>query len=283
MGKHYIPQQYLRAFATPDKPTHVWMFDKQRGEWSHAATKKVAQQHDYFSAELEKRLAEEIEAPGHAALRELRGGGAPSAGEREALANYIAVMLMRVPRNRRKGRELVPEALRAVVTEARQVIVDAEGMIGAERAKQLLADVDRAEAKYSAEAPSEVVAKIESPWPTDEMVGAIGRMVWRFSSAAPGASRFITSDNPACYFESYGIGSPAAELTFPIAPDLTLLGSHRGPEASTFLLRLTPELTKEVNRRIAAGAERFIFAPHRAKWIETLAMRPAPHLSRIAW
>jgi hypothetical protein len=259
------------------------MFDKKRGEWSHAAIKKVAQQDDYFSPELEKRLADEIETPGHAALGMLRGGRAPSATQREALVNYIAVMLMRVPRKRRKGRELVPAALRAVVTEARELISGAEARIGTERMRKLLADLERAEAKYSAEAPQEVIAKILSPWPTEEMVDAVRRMVWRFSLAAPRASRFFTSDNPACYFESYGVGSPEAELTFPISPDLALLGSHRGLSGSTKVLTLTPELTKEVNRRMAAAAERFIFSSHRAKWIETLATRRDPFLSRITW
>jgi hypothetical protein len=45
----------------------------------------------------------------------------------------------------------------------------------------------------------------------------------------------------------------------------------------------TRDIAKEINRRVASGAERFVFSSVRARWIETLATRRNPFLSRIRW
>jgi hypothetical protein len=100
MGKHYVPQKYLAGFATANNPSQVWMYDKQERKWARAAISRVAQERDYFDPETESQLAISVEAPVHKMLAKLRRLEAISAEEREALALYAAVMLMRVPRRR---------------------------------------------------------------------------------------------------------------------------------------------------------------------------------------
>ena len=282
MGKHYVPQEYLRGFASPGERTHVWMFDAQTSLWSHAAIKQVAQEGDYYPPEVESRLAHEVETPGHEALSVLRTGGQLSASQREALGYYVAVMVVRGPKKRRLGRELAPRALRSTIDELKDAVRQTQEKHDSPRVRELLADAERLEQKFRAALPTSVTELIQSPWPTSEVIAAVQGMIWRIVRV-PNSAFLITSDSPAFFFEEYGLGTALAELAFPIDAKLALLGSHQGDRGGTFYLPGKPAVVKEVNRRIAAGAERFVFAPKKERWIETLALRRHPHLSRIGW
>lgn len=283
MGKHFVPRKYLAGFATPTEPEQIWMYDKRERSWACAAIGKVAQQRDYFDPETETELAESVERPAHRVLDAVRVGRPISSDERDALALYAAVMLMRVPRRRRKAGELVEPTLRQVIdrlrNEMRAEVSSAEDEV---RLQGHLEVLGRIEQQYAIEPPPEVVAKIRSPWPTDRVLAAVRDMAWRLVSTS-GPSYFLTSDNPAYFFEAYGVGSPEAELAFPLSSNLMLLGNWQGPKRSTTTLGGTQAMVKEVNRRVASGAERFIFYHQRARWIETLAHRRDPYLSRILW
>jgi hypothetical protein len=282
MGKHYVPQEYLRGFATPDDPDQIWMFDKATKQWSRAAIDKVAQQRDYFTPEVEARLTAEVENPANVALKKLRGDKALSDSDRQALAVYIAVMIKRVPGRRRKASELIPGVLEATVAELRKDIAEAIPEDDPRRA-HLFEEIDRAERKLRDNTPPDVLRQISDPWISRGMLAAIDRMVWRFVPRHGSASQFITSDNPAYYFEAYGVGTEHAELAFPISSELALIGNHQGTAGSTIVVRVPKDWIKEVNRRVACGAERFVFSAKRAGWIETLALRRDPYLSRIVW
>jgi hypothetical protein len=282
MGKHYVPQEYLRGFATSDDPDQIWMFDKVTARWSRAAIDKVAQERDYFTPEVEARLTAEVESPANIALKKLRRDNALSDADRRALAVYIAVMIKRVPGRRRKASALIPGALESTVAELRRDVTEAIPEDDPRRI-HLFEEIDRAERNLRENTPPEVLRQITDPWISREMLAAIDRMVWRFVLRPGSASRFITSDNPAYYFEAYGVGTEHAELTFSISSKLALIGNHQGTARSTMLVRVPKEWIKEINRRVASGAERFVFSAHRASWIETLALRRDPYLSRIVW
>jgi hypothetical protein len=283
VGKHYVTQEYLRGFAVHGDANSVWMFDKVHRRWSCAAIDKVAQERDYFSPEVESQLADQVESPGHRVLKRLRAPQHLEAGDRDALALYIAVMMKRVPRARRKAYELLPSVLEATVANLRGELDGALASTAPDRLATLLADLDRAVEKAREEPPPGVVEQIRTPTVSKQMFEAIERMVWRMVVRPLNTSPFITSDNPAFYFESYGVGTPNAELTFPISPALALLGSHQGVARSTVVMTTTRDIAKEINRRVASGAERFVFSSVRARWIETLATRRNPFLSRIRW
>jgi hypothetical protein len=287
VGKHYVPQKYLRGFASPADTTRVWMYDKKVDSWSYAAISKVAQQADYFDPETESELAQTIEAPAHQILDKVRRREALSNAERDSLAAYIAVMLMRVPRRRRKAIELVEPTVREVISETReQMRSEIESPDDELRFQEQLKNLERLERKFIEEPPPALTERIRSPWPSDLIFGGVRDMAWRFVATA-GPSYFLTSDNPAYFFEGLGIGTPDAELTFPLSSDLALIGSWQGPKRSlASVIGKKPAihgLVKEVNRRVATGAERFIFYRNPAAWVETLAQRPDPFLSRIIW
>ena len=95
--------------------------------------------------------------------------------------------------------------------------------------------------------------------------------------------RFVTSDNPAFFFEGLGLGSPDSELTFPLSPELALLADWQGTPFSTSVFGAKPGLVREVNRRVVSGAERFIFSHAPQPWLPKVAGKGNPYLSRIQW
>jgi hypothetical protein len=282
MGKHYVPQEYLRGFSTDQKRTAVWMFDKVTRRWSNPAISKIAQERDYFEPEIESRLNTLVEIPGNGALSELRRGNMLDAEAVSALLNYIAVMMMRVPGKRRYALSLVPgvidDVVEEVARELRALAPDAPHPL----VDSLLAEVDRFSEKLRAEMPAQMRQQIDNPWPSERVVKGIHSMCWRLVTV-PADTPLITSDNPAFYFSAYGIGSPESELTFPINPSLALLGSRRGQAGQVFLVRGKRSIAKEINRRIAVGAERFIFCDRRLPWVPVIATKTQPDLNRIVW
>ena len=89
-----------------------------------------------------------------------------------------------------------------------------------------LAEIESAERKFAVDPPSEVVERIRSPWPSRRYVELLYAMTWRVICS--NSEKFITSDNPAYFFEAYGIGSPESEVCCPLAPDVGLHMSRQG-------------------------------------------------------
>jgi len=286
MGHHYVPQKYLKAFEDPNAPACVWQFDKQAGKFSTAALaiKQIAQERSYYDEAVEVKLNELVECPANPVLDKLRSGSFElSKNERASLSVYMATMIKRVPKNRRRGFEAAPQALANVAAELRDQIRELAqvGQLAAEKAEKHLAETDAVESKFAASPPLEIIEQIENPWPSEAMVQLIFAMHWRFV-AATGRDYFLTCDNPAYFFSCYGLGTDNSELTFPVSPVLALFGSWT-PIRSSDCVVTCNRFVKEANRRLASGATRFVFSRARADWIETIAMKNDPYLSRINW
>ena len=282
MGKHYVPQEYLRGFSADASQTIVWMFDKQSRKWKDAAIRRVAQQPGYFTEEVEARLNEMVEGPGHQALRALRSGQMLDNRMGGDLLSYIAVMMMRVPKKRRQALSFVPGTIDRVVSRTKDELIGLRSAETELRVAELLAEVDRIEERVREEIPEEIMDQIVSPWPSTKVLEGVHSMCWRLVTV-PASSPLITSDSPAFYFSAYGIGSAESELTFPISPQLALLGSRQGPPGEVIVRSEKRPIAKEITRRIAVGAERFIFAARPYSWVEKIALRSEPDLNRIAW
>lgn len=282
MGKHYVPQEYLRAFSVPALPQHVWMFDKRSGRWTQPAIKRAAQERDYFAPHIETELAHTIEAPGHAALQVLRDGGRITPPARDALALYVAVMVMRVPRKRRKAREMIPGALSESIGNSRSEFEDLRSDENSTRIDELLQELERVERSYTERLPPTVTELVESPWPSAKVLTAVRQLTWRIIEA-PDNQYFVTSDNPAHFFDDLGLGTDRAELSVPLSRRFALHGSWQGDRGGTWKARGTQELVAELNRRQCFGAERFIFSHRRAPWVRTQLSRVHLGFKGIDW
>jgi hypothetical protein len=281
MGKHWVPQELLRGFSPPDRPGHVWMFDRQTGQWSCPVISKAAQQKDYYSPEAETWITTVIEGPGHRALNRIRAGEELSADERAALALYMAAMHGRVPKTHQRQLENAPELLDETVGRLRADLIEVFAESDPVLLDRQLAELERVRTEYHRELPTDLVQDIRTPRPSIEQVTILASMTWRVLTAPPGMF-FVTSDDPLFFFPSYGIGNPESETTFPVSSTVAIVGSHQGPEGAT--IAITPRATLvRVTRRTISAADRFIYSPRRANWIETVAEKRRPRLSRIAW
>ena len=284
MGHHYVPREYLRGFEDPRNPGKIWMYDKHSHRFAHASIISVVQEAGYYSEDTEGQLSALVEGPAHKVLKRLRQGDSINNNERMKLALYIATMLMRGPRRRRKAFEMLPCVLEDVLNRATIIITQWAQTSAADPELKLrrFSELDRETEKLRAQPPVDVVKKIQAPWPNDQVLACVATMTWRIASAGD-AGFFLTSDNPAAFFEAYGLGRPESELTFPLASDLALLGSWQGAAHETIFVKAKRSLVKEVNRRIAIAAERFVFYRACEDWVAKLAEKRSPHLNRIRW
>jgi hypothetical protein len=286
MGYHYVPQEYLKGFADPSNPDRLWQFDKKVQIYSKAALPidQIAQSRDFYDAKTEDELNRLVEVPGNRVLRKLRSGDFKiTTKEKAALAFYIATMIKRVPRHREKAAEAAPQALKEVTAELRQIIQSYAnaGQISDETAARRIAEANAIERRFAAQTPATVQTKLNCPWPTDEMLGFIYRMSWRFV-VADGDEEFITTDNPGYFFESDGLGTDLAEMTFPVSKDLAIFGSWthitRGDRVSG-----RTQFVKEANRRLVSVSTRFVYSRLKFNWIPKVAVKEKVYIRRIRW
>jgi hypothetical protein len=288
MGFHYNPRKLLEGFCHPDTPGIIWQYDKKTGKVSNPAIGKAAREQGYYSREVEDLLAKQIEHPAHRAVERLRGGEQIDERGRAHLAVYIPTMLKRGPKYRRDGLALMPAVLNDTVMNLKAAIEVLGKAQGVEQAliDAKLADADVAKEKLSKQPPPEVIEQLRIPWPQPEMVQAIHSMTWRFIKTA-GPSYFLTSDNPAHLIESVGYASPVAELVFPISSWLALHACYQPPGPDGLIVdgerENVREIVREINRRVASGAVRFIFYHERAAWLASVGLNYEINFKRINW
>jgi hypothetical protein len=259
------------------------MFDKETGTVRHLPIKQVAQAPGFYADDVEVSLNEEVEKPGNDVIDKIRRGDALDEMDRRQLSYYIGTMIRRVPRARMNAEKLIPQALADVTRETKDWFKEAAraGHIDEKTLTARLAEADAVEAKFQKHPPEEVRKSIETPWPFESMLVAVYSMHWRLLRAA-GPSSFLTSDNPASFFERFGLGHAECELILPLCSDLLLHCSWQGGGVAS-IVTTKEGLVKEFNRRTALSARRFVFYHKEAHWVLSAAKNKPEQLSRINW
>jgi len=282
MGKHYVPQAYLRNFQIPDQPNFIWLYDKQGSEPRIACIAKVAQSPDYYSPDIEIALARDVEIPGNHAIERLLHKELLSPSERADLSYYIGTMLMRGPRRRRRVHEMYPQVLAGTTSGIRAEIAKMAATTDSAWVAGRLAEVDIVEERFAADPPPAVADQIRQPWPYRRMVTAINYMAWRILESS-GSQYFITSDNPVFFSTGYGLARPESELCFPLSTTQALHGCWQGKPCSLTFIDAPQRLVKEVNRHLASQAERLAFCHEKAPWLPQVLSKTHAVLSHIEW
>lgn len=284
MGKHFVPQRYLRRFAVKEEPDQVWMYDKRSKVFTKASIAKVAQQSDFYDEATEKQLNEIVERPGNLLFDRLISGQRIGAPERISLAVYIATMYARVPQRRAEITKMVPSAAEGVLGELTAAMTDwMETNPDPRLVEQRLKEMEEVSRNVRADPlRGPIVDLIRSPWASKRIIGTIASMCWRIGRA-PESTFFLTSDNPVHFFKALGLRNARSELVFPISADFALYASWRGQIGATLVFDAPPRLVKECNRRSAFGATRFVFSAEQQPWIETIANKARPYFSEIRW
>ena len=281
MGQHYLPQHYLRHFATPEDLDEIWMYDKYSKEFKRLPIKNVAQSSGFYSEEDERALSEWIEGPAQSPLDQLRNGQQVGVEGRRAVAVYLESMIKRGPRNRRKMIEKAPQSKNELLSEI-------TGNLGLEALRfnlsqeELQHKIEEWEGKFDSKQLSMKDDLIRRQWISPVMIDCISSMTWRVIKADD-SHRFLTCDNPVFFDEGYGLKLPFGEFNFPLSSDVALHGSWRGLRAELLFVQARPAQVKEIDRRVAFVAERFVFYHHNASWVSKVADKLSPKLTPIEW
>ncbi len=224
-----------------------------------------------------------METPGNDAIDKIRAGGSLTEEDRMHLTYYIATMIRRVPRARKEAHEMMPEILSEVADDTMEWLRQSAeaGQMDDDTLKKKLAEADAAVEKFRVNAPVPVLKTINTPWPFQSMLVLIHSMYWRIFRYK-GWSCFVTSDNPAYYFYGMGLKHEECELTFPICKEMLIHCSWQPLKEAGIAIAET-SMVKQFNRRIASGADRFIFYHEEVPWIASVAKNKTSQLSRIRW
>lgn len=282
---HYTPQAHLKRFEIAEKPEFIWMYDKRTEKFKEIHVSKVAKETHYYPADVEDDLNHLVEIPGGYCIEKLLRLNSLTDQERHQLSVYLFTMRSRGPRQRSKAEKAAESAFEKVLAETRELLLhwNEQAETGEERqlAKLKLSEFEELERTWQEQPPDLVERLIKTPHISESTVRAIREMTWEILPVAPGM-QFLTSDTPAHYFESLGLGDKECQFTFTITKEVALIGHYRGNPGSTlYHSPISPYMTREINRRILSTTERFVFCSKKETWICAAAKKANPFLSLI--
>lgn len=265
MGKHFVPQAYLRAFTHDGA---FYAYDKQTRSHHRAFPPRHAQSRSMYSAETEKHLADEIEGPANVLMERLRTQPRTvfTQAERAVFAQYALTQMKRVPVWRDKSKQHLqsPE----IVQQLRQDMAKWANSIPttlteAETARELDALVD------------EAIANADQTWMNNLHKGKAPNSLnyflslnWQFLLVDE--PKLLTSDNPI-YVSPLGADN-GGDITWPLSPTLAMRMA-RAPLPGGSWIKASKTQARELNRRTVSAAKRFVYAAEQLSWHEELIFK----------
>ena len=280
MGKHYIPRYYLSGFTQDSKPPLIWVYKKGSSRKFATQIKNVAHETHYHPDNFERYLAIEIEAPANIALRKIRERKIITAKDKIALCNYMVVLWKGVPEGKKRLKERAPkvsDGIRKKLFEEIEELKIKNPSKANSLEKRRLKIEDILE-KLKDDFPEDIWRSVIPPEMTPRMSEALSKMTWRFFVCEE-PNAFLTNDNPVFIFRHIGIGNKYSELTFPISSYIALQATWRLLEEGYY--PANNQVVKEINRRTASIATRYIYFSKKRDWVITLAKKKEHRLTHI--
>jgi hypothetical protein len=280
MGQHYITQYYLSGFSQITNPSFLWVYEKGSRSIRSLPINKIAQEKRFYSDEMESYLAIKIEAPANEVLRKIRDLKPIALKEKSILSEYIAVLWKRVPRAKQRFRAIAPKISNDLKQDINLKLDELKRKYPNE--SELL-EKRRIEAQdfldeFKDKPGKDVWLNVIPPEMTPRITEALNQMKWVFLVCDEPIT-FLTNDNPVFIHESFGIGKKYSELTFPISSHITLWATWWNVDRE--YIDSDNQVIKEINRRVACSATRFVFCSKKRDWIVTLVNKQKHHLHII--
>jgi hypothetical protein len=285
---HYLPKFYLSSFAQNNESGILWVYYKGKkiprpqtpintGIEKHLYN--VTKPDGSVDDSIEKELLSPIEGKVSLIIRGLIADKIRlSDYDIPDLALFLSFMATRIPRSIQlatsiymlKGLVNKPEELQRIIEEARQ-----EGIIGNDMTVEIFQDhLNELEERYEISFDRKYATGL-SLMTSTAVLKELMNMNWCLCRA-PSNMYFITSDCPLVCFVlnddgtaifQGGFALPNAEITFPFSPTKCLYLDRK----HTHRYRaISKKILKEINRRTAWAAERFIISHTKNKYIEDL-------------
>ena len=277
MGHHYVPQFYLRGFGSHGR---IWAHDRERQTSFQSTVKGVANENGMYSEEIESFLANKIEAPAMSALTKIRQHEKISGDEKIALARYIVFLWKRVPENRERALQAIPDIANKVHEEI-SAELDAAAIANPEftdRTESLKLRLAAAIEDRKNNPSSELWYSSFTSETGLRLVEALVSMNWVFMLSSQ--LQFLTSDNPAFIFKSDGIGNSSSELSLPLSSSVALWATRSSVRSGEFM-NVAPVVVREFNRRTAYNSTRFIYSGANESWVLPFVTKGSWQLTRL--
>lgn len=288
---HYVPQFYLRYFV-PKGGNTLWVYDKEGGGARPQQPKDTAVIRGFYSiktatGELDDMEQEFscVEAIAKRVLDRWQEDRAiPSPREIAEIAYFLALLHTRVPRAAGVTREI---GLAILLAELEQLRKDPEQ--ARKSWEEFVGDTDKTGlpledfleflenplANFKIEINEKVGLGIAMR--TTKMIARhLLSMNWRLC-VAPDPLFFATCDAPVNVFVPHGaqaqfgggLALKNVEVVFPVSPNVCLLLDRKHTQKRC---RVKENFVKEINRRVAYMAERYIFSPIDARFVSQLVV-----------
>jgi hypothetical protein len=233
-----------------------------------ANLKRVAQENDLYSPELERYLNTEIEVPSREILDKIRALRKITPVEKKKFSEYLIVMILRIPEMRIKVGVWFEKNKEPTFDNFETML---RMMLNSRPDKRKIIETHLKELKEIREneriRPEGVWHEVIAPERLPRALLIIQNMKWRFVvSRDPG---FLTGDNPVFYPKGIGLKHIESELSFPISKDVALLATWiRGKDCQFHSAKETA--IQEINRRSVSLALRYVFYHRHEQWVINL-------------
>jgi len=280
MGHHYLPQYYLKGF-TETVDNMLWTYEKSSGVKFNTQIKSLANIKDFYSEETEQYLANDIEGPANEVLDKIRSRHLINDDDRNIFAEYMAVMWKRVPRAKEDLKKMAPRLVDRIAEKLNADLTDTivNTPEKAEFIEKRKKEIDDILALYAVDPPKDIWLENLPPERTPRIVEAMKAMTWTFWEFDQ-CPVFLTCDNPVFYFRWMGVGRKDSEISFPISSNLVLWATWRADLPFSFI-KASSQIVKEMNRRTAYNASRFVFHSRDEHWIAPFVKKTNWKLNRI--
>ena len=281
MLNHYLPRYYLKGFTESPTSQLVWIYERNTNNVFRAPVAKVACQHGFYSDSDEEYLANQIEGPANPVIQKVRERQDISAEDKILLSRYLSVMWRRVPDYRERGEAIAPRVADSVCDDfAEQLeMLRVQKPMNADVLDARRAELEELRAKYKVALPAAFKREMQRPLLSERIARVLCDMTWYFLTADEG-SRFIAGDNPLFYFESLGMRREHSEISVPISSSVLLWATWRTALADVFLVA-PPQIVREMNRRTAWVATRYLFHCKHEYWVQALGNKTDYDLHRL--
>ena len=291
--QHVTPQYYLLGFTECPGSNLIWRYEKGSQCVLETGAKHVGWIRDYYARENadgtidydshEHYLESKIESPANLVIARIRRREAITPEQKVIMAQYVSVMLRRVPHHReRQTKEFAPKVAQSLSGSLDQWLA---GMLEKDPSLQDRLEAVRDEMKgHLAEFGTHPPSKLLLPFANDRIAGVIAAMRWCFLTCDYPDMAFATSDNPVFYFEHTGIGRPErpwGEFTLPLSSQVALWATWRTDIVDGYL-PAPRQAVKEITRRSVSTATRYVYYQGKADWLLRMVNKPHHQLQNLA-
>ena len=244
----------------------MWAHDRFESRSFLSQPKAIAHESGMYPDEVEQYLANQIENPARVAIDKVRNLAPLDSADRLALASYIVALWKRVPEGRRRASERMPEVAASVKAD---ILARIDKLVAEDPGLSTIADEKRDQVTsiislYEEDPPPDIWHKSLRTEFTPRVADSLLSMEWRYLHTKD--LMFLASDNPVFFFAHEGIGQPTSELTLPFSSSVALW-ANRSEKPPASIVQASPVAVREINRRAAYNATRFVFSTDNDPWI----------------